>query len=120
MPLTSVISTVTVLNGTIMTVTAVITIGQTGQPATQQAIPATSTLPKAPQSILVVQSTSYGKILPAAGPPNDQIESHFWDQFVPSPQGKKKSLSTETSQAWTFTIGSVVCSLLIALEMIRL
>ncbi|KAF9101617.1 hypothetical protein BGX29_005440 [Mortierella sp. GBA35] len=56
--------------------------------------PMTSSLPKAPQSILVVGSTPYGKVLPAAGPVDDEIKSHFWDQYLPNNGGAPKSSSS--------------------------
>ncbi|KAG0368197.1 hypothetical protein BGX24_002910, partial [Mortierella sp. AD032] len=87
-PQPTVISTVTVINGTTTTVSITVTpAGGGGLPAA--AVP--TTLPKAPQSIIVIQDTPYGKVLPAAGPPDDVIESHFWDQYVPHEGGPKSS-----------------------------
>lgn len=91
------ITTVTVINGTTTTLTLVITPTPAAV-AAQQPPPPTS-LPKAPQSILIIQSTSYGKVLPAAGPADDQIESHFWDQFV-SREGGAKASDGSLSYLW--------------------
>ncbi|KAF9428816.1 hypothetical protein BGZ94_000945 [Podila epigama] len=72
----SIITTVSVINGTTSTLTLTVTPS-----ILAQAAPNGSGLPKAVQSILVVQSTTFGKVLPAAPPPDDHIDSHFWDQF---------------------------------------
>ncbi|KAF8947552.1 hypothetical protein BGZ47_008697 [Haplosporangium gracile] len=87
-PQPTVITTVSVINGTTTTMTITVTLSAgAGAPA---AAPAT-TLPKAPQSIIIIQDTPYGKVLPAAGPVNDKIESHFWDQYVPHDGAAKSS-----------------------------
>ncbi|KAF9153348.1 hypothetical protein BG015_003629 [Linnemannia schmuckeri] len=90
-PQPTVITTVTVINGTTTTMTITVTSSAgAGGPA---AAPAT-TLPKAPQSIIIIQDTPYGKVLPAAGPVDDEIESHFWDQYVPHDGAAKSSANT--------------------------
>ncbi|KAG0047016.1 hypothetical protein BGZ83_007848 [Gryganskiella cystojenkinii] len=88
-PKPTTITTVTVINGTTTTMT--LTITPSPAAGANPGPPPPTSLPKAPQSILVIQSTSYGKVLPAAGPVDDQIESHFWDQFVPRDPGVKAS-----------------------------
>ncbi|KAF9317103.1 hypothetical protein BG003_001149 [Podila horticola] len=102
-PSPSVITTVSVINGTTTTITMTITA------APAPLVPTTSTIPKAAQSILVIQSTTYGKVLPAAGPVDDHIESHFWDQFSPPDiPGKGKSSSAshraQSSIGWLFSV----------------
>ncbi|KAG0036389.1 hypothetical protein BGZ82_004295 [Podila clonocystis] len=70
-------------------------------------VPTTSTIPKAAQSILVIQSTTYGKVLPAAGPVDDHIESHFWDQFSPPDMPGKSSSASHRAQSaigWLFSL----------------
>ncbi|KAF9025122.1 hypothetical protein CPC16_001802 [Podila verticillata] len=106
-PSPSVYTTVSVINGTTTTLTMTITAA-----APAPVVQTTSTIPKAAQSILVIQSTAYGKVLPAAGPVDDNIESHFWDQFSPQdiPGGKgSKSSSANSHQAqsalgWLFSV----------------
>ncbi|KAF9920667.1 hypothetical protein FBU30_009475 [Linnemannia zychae] len=92
-PQPTIITTVTVISGTSTTVTITVTPAA-GNPSS----PATSSLPKAPQSIIIVQGTPYGKVLPAAGPINDEIESHFWDQYVPRDGDTKSSASSTISK----------------------
>ncbi|KAI1321605.1 hypothetical protein EDD11_003085 [Mortierella claussenii] len=90
----SVVTTVTVIDGATTTITSMVTPAPVaGNNQLQPAAAATSSLSKAPQSILVVQSTTFGKTLPAAGPVDDQIESHFWDQFVVRPEGGSRTSS---------------------------
>ncbi|KAF9303070.1 hypothetical protein BGZ74_004424 [Mortierella antarctica] len=103
-PSPSVVTTVSVINGTTTTITMTITAAG---PA--PVVPTTSTIPKAAQSILVVQSTTYGKVLPAAGPVDDRIESHFWDQFSPPDMpGKGKSSSAshraQSAVGWLLSV----------------
>ncbi|KAF9575918.1 hypothetical protein BGW38_008179, partial [Lunasporangiospora selenospora] len=83
-PAGSIVTTVTVINGTTTTVT--LTLTAAAPPAVQQP-QTTSLIPKAPQSVLLIQSTTFGKVLPAAGPVDDQVESHFWDRFAPPSDG---------------------------------
>ncbi|KAG0244745.1 hypothetical protein BGW41_006303 [Actinomortierella wolfii] len=78
----SVVTTVTVIDGT----TSTYTMGPTATvPAMVNEVTRTPTISKAVQSVLVIASTTYGKPLPAAGPVDDQMESHFWDKFKPRP-----------------------------------
>ncbi|KAF9360671.1 hypothetical protein BGX26_008174 [Mortierella sp. AD094] len=104
-----IISTVTVINGTTTTIVATITAPQ---PA-QQAAPATSSLPKAPQSVFVVQSTAYGKVLPAAGPSDDGVNNN---QPVPRP----KSSATYVKSSPSSSLFSIICSLLIAAGLVNI
>ncbi|KAF9975035.1 hypothetical protein BGZ73_001442 [Actinomortierella ambigua] len=78
-----IMTTVTVISGTTKIIT--ITPTATEPSAAGGVITGTPTIPKAVQSVLVVASTSFGRALPAAGPVNDEIESHFWDRFMPRP-----------------------------------
>jgi len=131
-PKPTIITTVAVVSGTTTTLTTVITgavgtgvSGAMGAQGTGLPVPAiTSTLPKAPQSILVVQSTTYGKILPAAGPVDDQIQSHFWDQFVARPEdssGKKSSSSSSIRLSSSMMSRcSMLFGLLVAICLIRI
>ncbi|KAK3825965.1 MAG: hypothetical protein J3Q66DRAFT_365670 [Benniella sp.] len=82
----------TIINGTPTTLTTM----TAASPAYQQPILGPNSIPKAPQSLLVVQSTTYGKVLPAVAPTDDWINSHFWDQFVPPSQGGQKSSASRT------------------------
>ncbi|KAG0022851.1 hypothetical protein BGZ80_011002, partial [Entomortierella chlamydospora] len=81
-----IVSTVTVINGATTTLVATITSPQ----PVQQVAPAASSLPKAPQSVFVIQSATYGKVLPAAGPSDDQ---NFWGPLV----GMKSSAYVKSS-----------------------
>lgn len=119
-PKPTTITTVTVINGTTTTLTLTITPTQAAAPAAQP--PPPTSIPKAPQSVLVVQSISYGKVLPAAGPADDQMESHFWDQFLPKEGGAKASdgslsylwrgSSESTTLVWTMMMVIVTVALL--------
>ena len=115
-PKPTTITTVSVINGTTTTLTLTITPTQAAQP------PPPTSIPKAPQSVLVVQSISYGKVLPAAGPADDLIQSHFWDQFLPKEGGAKASdgslshlwrgSSESTTLVWTVMMVIVTVALL--------
>ncbi|KAF9125165.1 hypothetical protein BGX30_000586 [Mortierella sp. GBA39] len=92
-PQPTVITTVSVINGTTTTMTITVTPSAPGGGSGGGGAPAT-TLPKAPQSIIIIQDTTYGKVLPAAAPVDDVIESHFWDQYVPHDGPVKSSANT--------------------------
>ncbi|KAG0292314.1 hypothetical protein BGZ96_004348 [Linnemannia gamsii] len=93
-PQPTVITTVSVINGTTTTMTITVTPSAGGGGAGAAGATPATLLPKAPQSIIVIQDTPFGKVLPAAGPANDEIESHFWDQYVPHSGPGKSSANT--------------------------
>jgi len=84
-------------------------------------VPATTTLPKAPQSILVVESTTYGKVLPAAGPADDHIGGHFWDQFGQiSSDGSRSSAALLSLPKPSLALHSCVGGLLAAIALLNI
>ncbi|KAI8357063.1 hypothetical protein B0O80DRAFT_424982 [Mortierella sp. GBAus27b] len=103
-PNPSVTTTVTVINGT--TTLTTVTNAPTAPPGIQQP-PTITSLTKPPQSVLIVQSTTYGMVLPAAGPSDDTIEGHFWDRFVP--QGSQTSTAIRVSPLFEFPVYSLCC-----------
>ncbi|KAK5828636.1 hypothetical protein F5H01DRAFT_374102 [Linnemannia elongata] len=103
-PQPTVITTVSVINGTTTTMTITVTPSTPGGGSGGGGAPAT-TLPKAPQSIIIIQDTPYGKVLPAAGPVDDEIESHFWDQYVPHDGPVKSSANTAFLSASKMDVG---------------
>ncbi|KAG0267529.1 hypothetical protein DFQ27_008670 [Actinomortierella ambigua] len=81
-----VMTTVTMISGTPTTITITPTASGLQPPGGGGGvITGTPTVTKVVQSVLVVASTTYGRPLPAAGPIDDEIESHFWDRFMPRP-----------------------------------
>ncbi|KAF9574562.1 hypothetical protein EC968_006175 [Mortierella alpina] len=84
-------------------------------------MPAMTTLPKAPQSILVVESTTYGKVLPAAGPVDDHIGGHFWDQFGQiSSDGSKSSAAPLSLPKSSSVVHSCFYGLLAAVVLLNI
>ncbi|KAF9983929.1 hypothetical protein BGZ75_004519 [Mortierella antarctica] len=85
------------------------------------AMPATTTLPKAPQSILVVESTTYGKVLPAAGPADDHIGGHFWDQYSQiSSDGSRSSAALLSLPKSSLVVHSCFCGLLAVIVLLNI
>jgi hypothetical protein len=94
----------TTINGTPTTLTTM----AAASPAYQQPILGPNSIPKAPQSLLVIQSTTYGKVLPAVVPTDDRIDSHFWYQFVPPSQGGQRSSASCTWPSFALPVSSLL------------
>ncbi|KAF9436541.1 hypothetical protein BGZ76_003629 [Entomortierella beljakovae] len=115
-PQAQAVTTVTVINGTTTTIVASATVPQP-QPQ-QQPVITTSSLPKASQSVIVIQSVTYGKVLPAAGPTDDQISGHFWDQLVPASDGTKAASSTRIQTSYISFLCTIVYGIWVAADLI--
>ncbi|KAG0262076.1 hypothetical protein BG011_000351 [Mortierella polycephala] len=93
-------STITVIGGT--------------KPA-PQSFPTTSAVPKAPQSVIVIQSTTYGNVLPAAAPVDDHVETHLRNHRASSDGRGRLSAP---AFVWSFMATSMVLVVMVPIGLV--